>query len=142
LDADHASHRGLSQALHLAQVVYGAPGDTAGGGGFGCGDGEGCCGAAPVPGTFPTDFSDLDATLRGASLYRIASNCKYRTSAHELGHSVGLEHDGEEEPYPWGFMNDASNDGSELSSTNRDRLDSSVRYWDWPRPSGFRWGGG
>ncbi len=132
-DIDEATDYGWNKALHVAQTVYWGGTNASNGSVMSCSasEGSGCCGATFYPG------SNMQ---RGASVvqYEISTGgCNASkaaaSSAHEVGHTFGLDHDEFE-----GYMHSPSYTGSVISNTNRNLLMGCLASYNCPRPSGFR----
>jgi hypothetical protein len=78
-----------------------------------------------------------------------ASVCTHKVvSAHEFGHSMGLDHDTASGPCPGapnsdckGFMAATAGAVPVLSAQNQGQLDDCRLDWSCPRPSGFKYSG-
>ncbi len=131
-DVHHAMFHGLKDALHLAQVVHWGGTDVA----LSCDAGEAvCCGAALSPTASPGGVGSSVIQYEysaGAAQCSIANAGP--TSAHELGHTLGLEHNDLQS-----FMHTPAYNGSLLPDADRDLLVGCMNAADCPRPSGFRW---
>ncbi|MBI1358032.1 MAG: hypothetical protein GC160_27175 [Acidobacteria bacterium] len=127
-DVHHATYVGLNDALHYAQAVYwhGSGSDTSM---LTCdSDGEPCCGQSII---------GASGGLAGASVADYSCGNAGVSSAHEMGHSSGLDH-------VYGilsFMNELGHDSSALPAAEHNALVSCVSSWNCPRPSGFRYTG-
>jgi hypothetical protein len=81
----------------------------------------------------------------------ISGNCvTYQTIAHEIGHAMGLQHDGSfidvcnEDGFCSirdSFMHSPAGGGPILNSDNQNTQADCLKRWDCPRPGGFKWDG-
>jgi hypothetical protein len=144
-DVAHGMAHGLSHPLSLAQVVYWGGSDAAPTQ-IDCGatEGSGCCGSAPT-GVPTWDYTDLAANQRGASVIQY-DNCVAPkiVSAHELSHSLGLDHDNADGPCQGGigsctgYMAESGGSAAAVAPANQAQLDGCLLDWECPRPSGFK----
>lgn len=131
-DVHHAMFVGLKDALHYAQVVHYGGSDVL----LSCSAGEAvCCGASLN--LFASNAG------RGSSVVQYeytagAAQCSIASapvvSAHEFGHSSGLDHNDTQN-----YMHTPAFDSPALPVADKNLLLGCLSTWDCPRPSGFRW---
>lgn len=133
-DVHQGTLYGWTHAQHLAQTVYWGGTNASNGSVMSCSgtEGSGCCGATVYPGSNPQ---------RGASVvqYEISSGgCNaakaHASSAHEIGHTYGMDHDDAH-----GYMDSPSKTSAQISDFNRGLLMGCLGNYNCPRPSGFRY---
>jgi hypothetical protein len=115
---------GLNDAIEMAQTVFYGGGDGPAFGLYGS-DGAPVCGTAIWGGP---------AGTLGASVARYDCPGAGVVSAHEMGHSSGLDHNDTQS-----FMHDDSFDSPSLPAADKAKLIGCVSTFDCPRPSGFRY---
>jgi hypothetical protein len=131
-DVHHAMSWGLKDALHMAQVVHWGGTEVA----LSCAQGQMvCCGAAMPPGVSPGSLgSSVVQYEYSAGAFQCSIASAGLSSAHEFGHTVGLDHNN-----LTSFMKSPAYDGSSLPPADKALLVGCMESWNCPRPSGFRW---
>lgn len=132
-DVAHATTVGLTDALHMAQVVHFGGSDAP----FSeCAAEEsgGCCGVSfsgnVVPGWWGASANQYNYSA-GAATCNVAGAGV--VGAHEFGHQFGLDHNNLQS-----FMHTPAFDGSLLPAADQATLVGCMETFDCPRPSGFR----